>query len=159
MTTTEHASATSPGDTPAPPGAAVDLDISARSFWAKPYEEREKTFAWLRANEPVSYHRPYESTLVPPEPDSPGFWALTKHEDCGGKLTKVLSPAGIVLKGSGFYKTDNRSSSKRGGQEKSTETSGTKETSSSTSSSSSDSSSGSGSSSTGSSSSGEAKSA
>jgi putative FmdB family regulatory protein len=35
---------------------------------------------------------------------------LTKHEGCGGKLTKVLSPAGIVLKGSGFYKTDNRSS-------------------------------------------------
>ena len=62
--------------------AGVDLDISARSFWAKPFEEREKTFAWLRANEPVSYHRPYESTLVPPEPDSPGFWALTKHEDC-----------------------------------------------------------------------------
>src|ERR1700693_1415486 len=38
---------------------------------------------------------------------------LTKHRDCGGKLAKVLSPAGIVLKGSGFYKTDNRSSSKR----------------------------------------------
>ena len=38
---------------------------------------------------------------------------LTKHADCGGKLAKVLSPAGIVLKGSGFYKTDNRSSSKK----------------------------------------------
>ena len=38
---------------------------------------------------------------------------LTKHKGCGGKLTKVLSPAGIVLKGSGFYKTDNRSGSKR----------------------------------------------
>ena len=62
--------------------AGIDTDISARSFWAKPFEERERTFAWLRANEPVSYHRPYESTLVPPEPDSPGFWALTKHEDC-----------------------------------------------------------------------------
>ena len=37
---------------------------------------------------------------------------LTKHEGCGGKLTKVLSPAGIVLKGSGFYKTDNRGSKK-----------------------------------------------
>jgi putative FmdB family regulatory protein len=37
---------------------------------------------------------------------------LTKHEKCGGKLTKVISPAGIVLKGSGFYKTDNRSGSK-----------------------------------------------
>ena len=68
--------------TPARPDAPVDTDISARSFWAKPYEERERTFAWLRANEPVSYHRPYESTLVPPEPGSPGFWGLTKHEDC-----------------------------------------------------------------------------
>ena len=37
---------------------------------------------------------------------------LTKHKGCGGKLAKVLSAAGIVLKGSGFYKTDNRSSSK-----------------------------------------------
>src|SRR3954470_16575419 len=35
---------------------------------------------------------------------------LTKHKGCGGKLSKVLSPAGIVLKGSGFYKTDSRSS-------------------------------------------------
>jgi putative FmdB family regulatory protein len=35
---------------------------------------------------------------------------LTKHSGCGGKLAKVLSPAGIVLKGSGFYKTDSRSS-------------------------------------------------
>ena len=35
----------------------------------------------------------------------------TRHTGgCGGKLQKVLSPAGIVLKGSGFYKTDNRSS-------------------------------------------------
>src|SRR5512142_3257112 len=40
---------------------------------------------------------------------------LTRHKGCGGKLAKVLSPAGIVLKGSGFYKTDNRSSSKRSG--------------------------------------------
>ena len=35
---------------------------------------------------------------------------LTKHKGCGGKLTKVLSPAGIVLKGSGFYKNDSRDS-------------------------------------------------
>ena len=44
---------------------------------------------------------------------------LTKHAGCGGKLSKVLSPAGIVLKGSGFYKTDNRSSTKRGGSKES----------------------------------------
>jgi putative FmdB family regulatory protein len=40
---------------------------------------------------------------------------LSKHAQCGGKLTKVLSAAGIVLKGSGFYKTDNRSGSSKGG--------------------------------------------
>ena len=35
---------------------------------------------------------------------------LKKHAGCGCKLTKVLSSVGIVLKGSGFYKTDNRDS-------------------------------------------------
>jgi putative FmdB family regulatory protein len=37
---------------------------------------------------------------------------LTRHKGCGGKLARVMSPAGIVLKGSGFYKTDNRSNGK-----------------------------------------------
>ncbi|MFA5786689.1 MAG: FmdB family zinc ribbon protein [Actinomycetota bacterium] len=31
---------------------------------------------------------------------------------CGGELRKVFSPIGIVFKGSGFYKTDSRSSSR-----------------------------------------------
>ena len=52
--------------------------------------------------------------------------ALTKHEGCGGKLAKVLSPAGIVLKGSGFYKTDNRNSSKRSGSGESDNGNGSK---------------------------------
>jgi putative FmdB family regulatory protein len=38
---------------------------------------------------------------------------LKRHSGCGGKLTKVLGSVGIVLKGSGFYRTDNRSSSRR----------------------------------------------
>ena len=39
----------------------------------------------------------------------------TRHAGgCGGKLSKVMSPAGVVLQGSGFYKTDNRSSGKSG---------------------------------------------
>ena len=46
---------------------------------------------------------------------------LTKHAGCGGKLAKVLSAAGIVLKGSGFYKTDNRSSGKAPKKEKTSE--------------------------------------
>ena len=38
---------------------------------------------------------------------------LKRHSGCGGKLSKVLGSVGIVLKGSGFYRTDNRSSSRR----------------------------------------------
>ena len=54
---------------------------------------------------------------------------LTKHEACGGKLSKVLSAAGIVLKGSGFYKTDNRSSSKGATKEKAKESSSSSDSS------------------------------
>ena len=81
---------------------------------------------------------------------------LTKHEKCGGKLTKVLSAAGIVLKGSGFYKTDNRTSGKKGSTKEKSDSKSPESSSSSSSSSSGDSSSSSGS---GSSSGGEAKSA
>jgi len=37
---------------------------------------------------------------------------LKKHPACGGKVTKVLSAAGIVLKGSGFYKNDSSDSAR-----------------------------------------------
>jgi putative FmdB family regulatory protein len=33
---------------------------------------------------------------------------LTECPQCAGELRKVYSPVGIVLKGSGFYKTDSR---------------------------------------------------
>jgi cytochrome P450 len=78
----------------------VDHDISARAFWAKPFAEREQTFAYLRANEPVSYHRPYESTLLPPEDDTPGFWALTKYEDIrlvSRDSDRFISSKGILM--------------------------------------------------------------
>jgi putative FmdB family regulatory protein len=32
-------------------------------------------------------------------------------EVCGGELRRILHPAGIIFRGSGFYKTDSRSSS------------------------------------------------
>ena len=43
---------------------------------------------------------------------------LKKHAGCGGKLNKVLGSVGIVFKGSGFYRTDNRGSSRNGSREK-----------------------------------------
>jgi putative FmdB family regulatory protein len=35
--------------------------------------------------------------------------ALTECPSCGGALRKVFSAVGVVFKGSGFYKTDSRS--------------------------------------------------
>ena len=48
-------------------------------------------------------HRRYE--VVQRFTDPP----LETCEACGGKLKRVYHPVGVVLKGSGFYSTDNRS--------------------------------------------------
>ena len=50
--------------------------------------------------------------------------ALTECPDCGGKLRKVFGAPGIVLKGSGFYKTDTRAQDKRSSSEKSSGSNG-----------------------------------
>jgi putative FmdB family regulatory protein len=46
---------------------------------------------------------------------------LTVCPRCGGEMRKVFAPVGIVLKGSGFYKNDSRSSNGRGAGKGSTE--------------------------------------
>lgn len=40
---------------------------------------------------------------------------LSKHPGCGGRVNRVFAPVGIVFKGSGFHKTDSRSSRSSGG--------------------------------------------
>lgn len=40
--------------------------------------------------------------------------SLTECPACGGQLRKVFSAVGVVFKGSGFYKTDSRSTAKSG---------------------------------------------
>ncbi len=44
--------------------------------------------------------------------------ALTVCPECGGALRKVYGAVGIVLKGSGFYKTDSRVTSGNGSSDK-----------------------------------------
>jgi putative FmdB family regulatory protein len=41
--------------------------------------------------------------------------ALKRHPGCGGAVTRVMAPAGIVLKGSGFYRTDSRAAGRKAG--------------------------------------------
>src|SRR5215831_8734187 len=42
--------------------------------------------------------------------------ALTECRNCGGPLRKVFGNIGITFKGSGFYKTDSRSSASANGK-------------------------------------------
>ncbi len=56
------------------------VDISTKAFWNQTSEEREKTFAVLRREQPVSWQRPVDDAVTP-DPDDPGYWAVVKHAD------------------------------------------------------------------------------
>jgi cytochrome P450 len=65
---------------PATPRAYDAIDLSSRAFWSTTAEERERSFAVLRAERPVSWHPPVEDALMP-DPDDPGYWAVTRRAD------------------------------------------------------------------------------
>lgn len=82
--------------TPAPARNYDPVDLSARAFWSCTPEEREQTFAVLRAERPVSWHRPVEDSLMP-DPDDPGYWAITRHAD----IVAVSRDSEVFLSGRG----------------------------------------------------------
>ncbi|MFT4263822.1 MAG: cytochrome P450 [Nocardioides sp.] len=79
------------------PGRAYDaLDISSVEFWAGTADQREETFKVLRRERPISWHRPLEGALMPPEND--GLWVVTSHALVGevSKNPEVYSSEGGV---------------------------------------------------------------
>lgn len=56
------------------------VDLSSRAFWSTTAARRETSFAKLRADRPISWHRPVEDSLMP-DPSDPGYWAVTRHAD------------------------------------------------------------------------------
>ena len=64
-------------------GARVhdEVDVSSTAFWSLPPEERDRSFAILRHERPISWHRPAEGGLVPQDHVDPGYWAVVLHED------------------------------------------------------------------------------
>jgi cytochrome P450 len=56
------------------------IDLSSRAFWSTSAAERERSFAVLRAQRPVSWHPPVEDALME-DPDDRGYWALTRRAD------------------------------------------------------------------------------
>lgn len=68
-------------ETPAPSARPPfdPVSISAQEFWARSFDEREKSFKLLRDQSPVSWQRPMEGSMMEPEID--GVWVVTRHED------------------------------------------------------------------------------
>lgn len=56
----------------------TDIDISSQRFWSLPFDERETSFARLRAEAPVSWHPPIEVDFPH---EQQGFWAVTRAAD------------------------------------------------------------------------------
>lgn len=72
------------------------IDLSSRAFWSTPAAERERAFATLRAERPVSWHPPVQDTLIP-DPTDPGYWAVTRHSD----IVAVSRANDVFLSGKG----------------------------------------------------------
>jgi cytochrome P450 len=66
--------------TTAAPRAYDRIDLSSRRFWSSSAQERELSFAVLRAERPVSWHPPVEDSVLP-DPEDPGYWAITRRDD------------------------------------------------------------------------------
>ncbi len=62
------------------PSTYDTVDLSSRAFWSTTAADRERSFAELRAERPVSWHPPVEDSLMP-DPDDPGYWAVTRRAD------------------------------------------------------------------------------
>jgi cytochrome P450 len=62
-------------------GPAGDADLGSLDFWGTPAEQRDRYFAQLREQSPISRHRPPEDILGLPDQDRAGYWAIVRYED------------------------------------------------------------------------------
>lgn len=69
------------------------ISISTLDFWRAPFDERDKTFAQLRQDRPVSWHPNMDFSYI--EQSTPGFWAVVGHQDIQdiSRNPKVFSSA------------------------------------------------------------------
>jgi cytochrome P450 len=60
---------------------AGSVDLGSLDFWGRPAQERDRYFAHLRAEQPLSRHRPPEDILGLPDQDRSDYWAVVRYED------------------------------------------------------------------------------
>src|SRR5256885_7486304 len=63
---------------------AIDVDsfdLGSLDFWNHPAEERDRAFAVLRREAPISHHQPPDNLLEVEERDERGYWAVVRYDD------------------------------------------------------------------------------
>jgi cytochrome P450 len=73
-----------------------EIDLSSRAFWATSAADRERSFAILRADRPVSWHPPVQDALLA-DPADPGYWAVVRHAD----IVEVSRRTDVFVSGQG----------------------------------------------------------
>src|SRR5215472_3971185 len=59
----------------------LQADLGSLDFWAKPAQERDRYFQWLRREAPISRHEPPEDILGLPDQGRMSYWAIVRYED------------------------------------------------------------------------------
>lgn len=59
-----------------------EVDVSSLKLWSSPMWERDRAYAVLRRERPVSWQRPIESGAE--RADGDGYWAAVHPRWCGG---------------------------------------------------------------------------
>src|ERR1700724_3104210 len=72
------------------------IDLSSRAFWSTTAADRERSFAVLRAERPVSWHPPVEDAMMP-DPEDRGYWAVTRRSD----IVTVSRNSDVFISGKG----------------------------------------------------------
>jgi cytochrome P450 len=83
--------------------AANHIDLSSSAFWRRSAHERNEAFSVLRREQPISWQRPPEPGLLPPERFwQTGYWAVVCHPDVvtvSRNPTTFLSSPGVFFQG------------------------------------------------------------
>jgi cytochrome P450 len=57
------------------------VDLGSLDFWGRPADERDRVFAELRRDAPLSRHEPIEDILGLPDQGRQSYWAIVRYED------------------------------------------------------------------------------
>jgi cytochrome P450 len=60
---------------------AEDVDLGSLDFWALTAEQRDRSFAVLRRDAPLSRHEPLEDILGLDDGERQDYWAIVRHDD------------------------------------------------------------------------------